>query len=82
MPLAHWAMRRDDVRDNLELARVDPTTYSLEGDRHEALCLLASGQTWIVSASERGTRYDERSFDSEDDACVEFLKRVFRSTDH
>jgi hypothetical protein len=71
-------MRLDDVREILQAARVDPTYYSLDGERHEALCLLAAGQTWRVFLSERGQRYEERFFDTEDEACTYFLKRLFR----
>lgn len=37
-------MRADDVREIVEAAQVDPTYYSFEGERHDALCLLAHGQ--------------------------------------
>lgn len=71
-------MRVADVREIVESARVDPTSYSFDGERHEALCLLAAGQTWQVFLSERGQRHEERSFASEDEACTYFLKRLFR----
>ena len=71
-------MRPDDVREIVEAARVDPTYFSLDGERHEALCLLALGQEWQVFLSERGERFEEHSFDSEDEACTYFLKRLFR----
>jgi hypothetical protein len=70
-------MRVADARDIVEAAKIDPTFYSLEGERHEALCLLAFGQTWKVFISERGTRWEEQTFQSEDEACVHFLKRLF-----
>ena len=54
--------------------------YSFGGERHEALCLLAFGQTWKAFVSERGTRDEERAFDSEDAASVYFLRRVFERT--
>jgi hypothetical protein len=71
-------MRVTDVREIIEAARVDPAYYSFDGDRHEALCVLADGQTWKVFLSERGQRYEEHSFSSEDEACTYFLKRLFR----
>lgn len=71
-------MRLDDVREIVESARVDPTYFSLDGERHEALCVLAKGQQRQVFLSERGERYEEQTFDSEDAACVYFLKRLFR----
>ena len=71
-------MRMSDARDIVKAARVDPTYYSFDGDRHETLCLLAEGQTWKVFLSERGSRFEERAFNSEDAACVYFLKRLFQ----
>jgi hypothetical protein len=70
-------VNRDDVRDIVTIAQVDPTRYSLEGERHEAISLVPWGQSWQVFSSERGVRYEERTFDTEDAACVEFLKRLF-----
>ena len=71
-------MRVSDVLEIVEAAQVDPTYYSLEGERHEALCLLAVGQEWRVFLSERGQRHEERVFAAEDEACTYFLKRLFR----
>lgn len=71
-------MRVDDVRDIVGAARVDPTYYSFDGEQHEALCLLAFGQHWQVFLSERGDRYEEHTFATEDEACTYFLKRLFR----
>jgi hypothetical protein len=71
-------MRMSDAKDIVEAARVDPLYFSFDGERHEALCLLASGQTWAVFLSERGQRYEERVFTSEDEACTYFLKRLFQ----
>ncbi len=71
-------MRVADVREIVEAARVDPTYYSFDGERHEALCLLAAGQKWLVFLSERGQRYEEHSFETEDEAGTYFLKRLFR----
>ena len=66
-----------DARAIVEAAQVDPTYYSFDGERHEALCIAWSDQTWNVSISERGSRHDERIFASEDEACVWFLTRLF-----
>jgi hypothetical protein len=67
-----------DLREIVQSARVDPTLYSFDSERHEALCLLAFGQDWKVFLSERGQRYEERTFVNEDEACVYFLKRIFQ----
>ena len=75
-------MRVADVREILLAAQVPPTVYSLDGDRHEALCLLPIGQAWHVFLSERGGRHEERTFATEDDACVYFLRRAFQLSRH
>jgi hypothetical protein len=67
-----------DAEEIVKGARVDPTCYSFDGDRHEALCIVAVDQEWRVFISERGSRYEERTFTNEDEACVWFLKRLFQ----
>lgn len=71
-------MNVHDLQEIIESARVDPAYYSFEAEQHEALCILVEGQSWKVFLSERGRRYEERSFESEDLACVYFLKRLFQ----
>jgi len=71
-------MRVRDLREIVRAARIDTRLYSFEAESHESLCLLAFGQEWNVFISERGQRMEERSFSSEDDACVYFLKRIFQ----
>ncbi len=70
-------MRAIDAKEICEAARVDPACYEIGSPRHEAICLLAVRQTWNVFVFERGERFEERQFSSEDEACVYFLKRVF-----
>ena len=67
-----------DAREIVESAHVDPTLYSFESADHEGLNVIAHGQTWHVFLSERGKRHEERTFENEDDACTDFLKRIFR----
>jgi hypothetical protein len=71
-------MRVADTQEIAVAAQIDPTLYSFESERHEALCLLAQGPGWQVFMSERGQRHEERTFDDEDEACVYFLKRLFQ----
>jgi hypothetical protein len=73
-----WVMRVADAQELAAAAQIDPTLYSFESKKHEALCLLANGQSWHVFLSERGQRYDEQVFSNADDACVSFLKRLFQ----
>ncbi len=70
-----------DMRDAEEIAaaaRVDPTYFSIGSERHEALCVVAHGQCWHVFLYERGERFEEQAFESEDAAAVYFLKRLFQ----
>ncbi len=69
-------MNVDDLGELLCRAHVDPTYYLLFGGSDEGLCILPEGQTWRVFISERGQRLEEMSFDTEDAACVYFLKRL------
>lgn len=69
-------MKIADAQEIVESAQVDPTYYSFDGDRHEALCIVSAGHEWNVFISERGSRYEDRTFQSEDEACVWFLKRL------
>ena len=67
-----------ETAEIVRLAQVDPTYYSFDGPRHEALCLVSEGRRWLVFLSERGDRYEEVTFTDEDEACVYFLNRLFR----
>lgn len=72
-------MTVNDVAEILHLAQVDPTTYKLYGVADDMCCLFPSGQAWHVFYSEKGNRNDERIFDSEDAACVYFVKWLLGS---
>ena len=67
-----------DAKDIVEAARVDPTYYSFDGESARSPCIVTSGTEWRVFLNERGSRYEERTFASEDDARVWFLKRSFQ----
>jgi hypothetical protein len=71
-------MNVSGMRESIEEAQVDPTYYSLEGDRHEDLCLVPTGQSWNVFHSERGQRREEHEYTNKDEACTYFLRRLFQ----
>ncbi len=71
-------MKIRDAEEICATARVDPTYFSIGSERHEALCVVAHGQCWHVFLFERGERFEERIFESEDEAAVHFLKRLFQ----
>lgn len=47
--------------------------YSIGKEVENRLCLLNEGDQWIVFFSERGSRWDDVSFDSEKIACTFML---------
>ena len=67
-----------DAQEIVLNARIDPTLFSFEAEAHGSLCLLAFGQEWRAFISERGQRMEEKTFATEDEACVYFLKRIFQ----
>ncbi|MEZ5217701.1 MAG: hypothetical protein R2715_14225 [Ilumatobacteraceae bacterium] len=68
-----------DLEEILRIAQVNPLIYCVNGTREEAICLLPKGfgGEWVIFIQERGRRFDEKVFSSEDEACVAFLKKVF-----
>jgi len=72
-------MDRQGLRAELDRALVDPAFYDLEGAaRDNTFVLRGSGGKWVVFFSERGRRWEERQFDTEDGACRYLLHLVLR----
>ncbi len=70
-------MNCDELRQVLAAKGIRPRSYSLEGGSPEdRYCIEKSSGGWSVYYSERGNRNDERWFETEDDACEEFMRRV------
>jgi len=68
-------MTRAELAAALRQGRVNPAVYSLDGGLpNDAYCLDdAGGGRWVVYYSERGSRFDERMFDQESEACQYLL---------
>jgi hypothetical protein len=47
-----------------------------EGETDQRVCLEKDGNEWLVYYSERGKRFYLESFDNEEKACKEVLKRL------
>lgn len=63
-------MDRDELRRILDSQGVCADAYSLQGGHEEdRLCLDEVHGSWIVYYVERGKRWNERSFETEDAAC-------------
>lgn len=67
-------MNRDELRETLKGEGIRDSAYSLDGGlRNDTLVMDLIGDRWIVYYSERGQRWDERSFSDEDSACQYLL---------
>jgi hypothetical protein len=63
-------MNREALRAELEEKRVDPRSYSLDGEPvDEAYVLEPRPGSFAVFYAERGLRTGEKVFASEDEAC-------------
>jgi hypothetical protein len=72
-------MNREELLGILRSEGIRDDSYSLDGGlRDDTLTLDRVGEKWIVYYSERGKRWDERSFTDEDSAC-RYLLRLLRS---
>lgn len=70
-------MNLSDVQKKLTSSKVDPAAYSLTGGLpNEAYCIEHQGRIWSVYYSERGRKTSEKTFETEDEACREFLERI------
>ena len=68
-----------ELKEILKLERFIPSTYSLNGGRHQdAYCLSFEGGKWSAYYSERGEEIDKVNFGSEREAC-EYLLQKMRS---
>lgn len=68
-------MDRDELRRILDSEGVRADAYSLQGGLEEdRLCLDEVHGSWIVYYVERGKRWNERSFETEDVACKYLLR--------
>jgi len=72
-------VNREDLRRILRSRGVDPARYSLDGGlAHDTTCLeYRHKKKWCVYYTERGYRFDERCFDTEEEACEDLLARIF-----
>ena len=70
-------MNKNELKLVLDKERFDPRACSLDGGLHnDTLCLAAEGERWCVYYTERGIRFDEEWFNTEDEACRRLLSRL------
>lgn len=71
-------MDRHDLVEILTETQVDPKLFTVGGETHESLCLTFESGVWHVFLAERGNRYEEGLFETEAEACIYFMKRIFQ----
>jgi len=78
-------MDRSSLRQFLDLEKINPRSYGLEGpsglpvqDREERYFIEHSPSGWSVYYWERGLRSAEESFGTEDEACQHLLDLLLR----
>lgn len=70
-------MNRSELKHILQREAFDPGIYSLDGGlANDTLCLAHEGERWCVYYTERGARFDEQWFESEDEACELMLSNL------
>ena len=71
-------MNKSEFVEAAARERIDSRAYSLDGGLVDnALCVDTSVDgSWVVYFSERGSRWDERSFDTEFDALEYMLAKL------
>jgi hypothetical protein len=68
----------EELVSRLKSAGVPQHYYCINDEQHESLCILKEADIWRVFLSERGTRYEERKFRVETEACEYFLARILQ----
>lgn len=70
-------MNKNELKQILQSEGFAPRLYSLNGGMaNDTLCLAQEDGRWCVYYTERGARFDEQWFDSEDEACEYALSRL------
>jgi hypothetical protein len=71
------AVNRAELRQILDQEAFDPASYSLDdGLADDTFCLGRRHKKWVVYYSEKGSRWNEHRFETEQDACQYFLARM------
>lgn len=71
-------MNLQELEDKLIEYKIPEEYYSLNGGLPDSRVCVELGKDgrWYTYDSERGSRYDVRVFDSEDEACHDMIRRL------
>lgn len=76
-------MNKSELATRLKVEKVPETLYCLEGGLpNDRVCLEKNSIGWQVYYSERGQKYDERLFFTEEEACNYLYMWVKKVLDH
>ena len=68
-------MNIEELKNLLDEKGISPNRYSLNGGlENDTLCIEKVFCKWVVYYTERGNKYNEKSFLNENDACEYFYK--------
>ncbi len=71
-------MTINELQVKLDELNISKELYSLQGGLpNEKLCLVKE-DTWKIYYSERGSRTGEKAYESEEEACEVFLRKLKR----
>jgi hypothetical protein len=73
-----WSVKVDDLKEIMGTIHVDAAKYGINRDVPDGLCIRSKGEQWRVYRLHGEVRTEERTFASENDACVYFLLRVLQ----
>ena len=72
-------MNRIELSELLISEEIPSNSYSLDGGlQNDTLCIDRTSCGWIVYYTERGVKFEEMGFPSEEDACSYFYERIKR----
>lgn len=74
-------MDRKDLKLKLNLLKINPNQYALDGDlKSDAIILNENYNKWeVYYFDERGGKHDEKEYDSESNACNDIYNRFQNS---
>ena len=71
-------MNRKELIKALKQNNIPTAYYNIEGvgETDQKTCIKKSGSKWAIYYSEKGLKFDELLFDSEEEAYKELYKRL------
>jgi hypothetical protein len=73
-------MKKNELKHALHLKNVPEYYYNIDGigEVDQKVCIEYINSKWSVYYSERGKKFDEHTFDSEEEACKNLYERLIQ----